>query len=278
MNMFQRYVNGINVSGVVVLGCMLGLWETSMHAGWLDLDYLPLPSNIAMAFWTLCMSGEMFTNTIHTLRSVLIGWGVATVIGLSCGLAVGLSSTLRRFSWATIEVLRPLPGIAFLPVAIMLFNFSIETELAIIIYPTVWPILVAAMTGVSVVHSRLFDVSKTLRLSRYKTIFSVILPAITPALMTGCRVGFSIALIMAVIAEMLGNPMGLGHAIINAQLSMQSENMFAYVLMIGVLGIMLNASLMATVQSLPFSKSATMQSAKPTQSNSNRLSKGPSHA
>ena len=97
---------------------------------------------------------------------MLIGWGVAGVLGIGLGLLLGFSGFARRYGMASVEVLRPMPGIAFLPLALLIFNFSLETELAIIIYPALWPIMINTMGGVIDVAARLHDVGRTLRLTR----------------------------------------------------------------------------------------------------------------
>ena len=186
----------------------------------------------------------MFVQTQHTLISILVGWTVATVIGIGLGLTLGLSPWLRRWSLASFEVLRPLPAIAFLPLALLLFNFSLTTELVLMIYASVWPVLINTMGGVVSVTPRLYDVSKTLRLTRAQTLVKVIIPAAAPAIVTGCRLSMGLTLVMAIIAEMIANPHGLGYAVINELQAMQPQRMFAYVLFIGLLSIALNALLL----------------------------------
>src|SRR6516162_8868161 len=91
----------------------------------------------------------------------------------------------RRWSLATIEVLRPMPAIAFVPVALLLFGFSIEMELMVIILPSLWPVLINTMGGVTGVHARLADVSRTLQLSRIAMLCKVMLPAALPTILVG---------------------------------------------------------------------------------------------
>ena len=151
---------------------------------------------------------------------------------------------LRRWSLASFEVLRPLPAIAFLPLALLLFNFSLTTELVLMIYASVWPVFINTMGGVMGVTSRLYDVSRTLRLSRMQTLVKVIVPAAAPAIVTGCRLSMGLTLVMAIVAEMIANPHGLGYAVISELQAMQPQRMFAYVLFIGMLSIALNAGLL----------------------------------
>jgi sulfonate transport system permease protein len=234
----------VNLPGLLTIFALAVAWQVAIRSGAVDFQYLPAPSAIFRAWWDLLLSGEMLAQTAHTFGTVLIGWTIASVIGVALGLALGISSVVRRYCQASLEVLRPLPAIAFLPVALLLFNFSLTTELVVTVYASVWPVLINTMGGIMGVGARLHDVCRTLRLSRRQAIVKVLLPAAAPAIVVGCRLGMGLALVMAIIAEMLGNPRGLGYAIVSELEAMQPERMFAYVLFIGVLGIALNAALM----------------------------------
>jgi len=123
-----------------------------------------------------------------------------------------------------------LPAIAFLPVALLLYNFSLTTELIVIVYASIWPMFVNTMGGVVSVASRLHDVRLTLQLSRWQMLTKVLIPAAAPAIMVGCRLSLGTCLVMAIIAEMIGNPHGLGYAVVSALQAMRPERMFAYVI------------------------------------------------
>ena len=228
----------INVPGLLTIAVVLGLWEAAVQSGQVTFDYLPRPSGIIAALAGLARSGQLLIDVAHTLRSVLIGWSVASAIGIGLGLLLGLSDRARRYGMATVEVLRPMPGIAFLPLALLVFNFSLETELAVIIFPALWPIMINTIGGVGDVATRLHDVSRTLRLTRGQLLGKILIPA-------AARLSLGVALVMAIIAEMIGNPQGLGHAIIRDMQAFQPEKMFANVFIVGILGIALNAALLA---------------------------------
>lgn len=235
----------INVPGLLTIVAILAAWETAVRSGAVVFDYLPPPSAIVVALVQLLASGQLLADTAHTFRAVLIGWALASALGVGLGLLLSLFPFARRYGMATVEVLRPMPGIAFLPLALLLFNFSLETELVVIVYPSLWPVLINTMGGVMDVGARLYDVSRTLRLTRRQTITKVLIPAAAPAIVVGCRLSMGISLVMAIIAEMIGNPHGLGYAIVREQQALQPENMFAYVLFVGALGIVLNAGLIS---------------------------------
>jgi sulfonate transport system permease protein len=235
----------MNLPGTLTLLALIAGWEALVRSGAVQFDYLPAPSAILVAAGALLASGQLIGDAVHTVIAALSGWLIACGLGIALGVALGLSRPMRRYSMASVEVLRPLPGIAFAPVAILIFGFSIQTELLIIVYPTVWPVLINTIGGVASVGARLNDVGRTLQLGRMQTVRKIVLPAALPTILVGARLSLGLALVMAIIAEMVGNPAGLGYAVVREQQALQPENMFAYVIFIGLLGIALNASLVA---------------------------------
>jgi ABC-type nitrate/sulfonate/bicarbonate transport system permease component len=232
-----------NLPGTLTILAVVGLWEFAVRSGAVAFDYLPPPSAVFVAWGGLLLSGEMLMQTVHTLRAVLIGWVLASAIGIGLGLLLGFSAWARRYLLASLELLRPLPAVAFLPLALLLFNFSLTTELVLIVYASIWPVLINTMGGVMSVGTQLYDVGRTLRLSRARTLIKVILPAAAPAIVVGCRLSLGLTLVMAIIAEMLANPHGLGYAVVSELQAMQPQRMFAYVFFIGLLAIALNGAL-----------------------------------
>ena len=140
-----------------------------------------------------------------------------------------------------------MPGIAFAPVALLLFGFSLQMELMVIILPALWPVLINTMGAVMGVHARLFEVGRTFRLSRSEILRKIMLPAALPGVLVGARLSMTLALVLAIVAEMVGNPAGLGYAVVREQQAMRPELVFAYVVVIGALGVILNAMLTGAV-------------------------------
>ena len=233
----------LNLPGMLTILIVAIAWELAVRSGAVAFDYLPPPSAIFAAWGALLVSGDMLAQTGHTLGAVLTGWVIANLIGISLGLTLGLSAFARRWVQASLEVLRPLPVIAFLPPALLLFQFSLTTELILIVYASIWPALINTMGGITGVAARLYDVGRTLRLSRMRTLGKIVLPAAAPAILVGCRLSMGLSLVIAIVAEMLANPHGLGYAVISQLNAMQPERMFAYVFYIGLVAIALNAAL-----------------------------------
>jgi ABC-type nitrate/sulfonate/bicarbonate transport system permease component len=241
----DRFIAGINWRGTAVLAFVGLAWEAAVRSGLLEYEYLPAPSTIALGFGELASQGILAPDIAHTLISVAIAWAVAIVLGISLGFLLGLSPVARRYSLASIEILRPMPGVAFAPVGLLLFGFSLKTEMVVTILPVLWPVLVNTIGGVTGVHQRLYDVGRTFRLGRRDTILRIILPAAMPPIIVGARISLGLALVLAVVAEMVGNPEGLGYAIVREQQALRPDLMFAYIVTVGVIGIVLNAGMLA---------------------------------
>jgi ABC-type nitrate/sulfonate/bicarbonate transport system permease component len=237
----------INWLGLGTIALAFALWEIALRAGLAQYQNLPAPSAIAGGLAEIVSNGQLLADTLHTLTSVLVGWLAAVVMGVTLGLLLGASATLRRYSLASIEVLRPMPGIAFAPVALLLFGFSLQMELTVIILPALWPVLIGTMGAVMGVHARLFEVARTFRLSRGESLRKIMLPAALPGILVGARLSMTLALVLAVVAEMVGNPAGLGYAVVREQQAMRPDLVFAYVVAIGVIGMTLNAVLTGAV-------------------------------
>jgi sulfonate transport system permease protein len=230
------------IGGILIF---LLLWEMAVRSGALRFEYLPPPSAIALAFGKLATTESVIGEIAHTVSATLIAWGIAVAIGVFFGGALGLSPALRAYTMATVEVLRPLPPVALIPVALLLFGFSIKTELVVIAIPGIWPVLIGTMGGVMAVPARLRDVAHSMRLRRSEILRNVLIPAAAPSVLVGCRLSMSTSLVLAIVVEMIGNPQGLGYAVIREAQALDREAMFAYVFVIGLLGIIFNVALIA---------------------------------
>lgn len=235
-----RRVNG---PGLFTMFAFLALWEAAVRGGMLEFQYLPAPSAIGRGIGTVISSGELATSTLHTLRVTLLGWLLASVLGAGLGVLLGLSNTAWRYSMASIEVMRAIPPVTLVPVALLVFGFSVRMELTIILFVGAWPVLVNTIDGVRGVRSELLDVARMLRMAPAVRIRKIVLPAALPSIVVGLRLALSLSLVLAVVAEMIGNPSGLGNALVRSSQALQPEQMFAYVFTIGLLGVALNAGL-----------------------------------
>ncbi|MGP4014540.1 ABC transporter permease [Saccharopolyspora sp. 5N708] len=239
----------INFVGIGVFALGLVLWELAVRAKLLDFSYLPPPTGVAVGLGELSSSGELWTALAHTLVAALSGWALAGVVGVAAGAVLGLVRPVWRYSMASLEALRALPIVAFVPVAVLLFGFSVQMEILVSFYAAVWPILLNTVSGMRT-EARMVEVGAVLRLSRPAQLWKIRLPAATASIVVGLRLGLSIALVLTLVAEMVGNPAGLGATLVNKAQALQPGQMFAGVFVIGVAGIVLNGLMMGAARLL----------------------------
>lgn len=230
----------VNVIGLLTMALLVGLWEALVGSGVLDYQFLPAPSGVGRATGTLLSSGTLVADLLHTLEVALLGFTLAAVLGVGVGLLLGLSDAAWRNSMASLEVVRAIPPVSLVPLALLLFGFSVRMELTVSVFVSAWPTTINTINGVRGVRPELLDVALMLRMSPATRLRKILLPASMPSIVIGLRLSLSLCLVLAVVAEMIGNPSGLGNGLVRSQQALQPEQMFAYVLTIGVLGVVLN--------------------------------------
>ncbi|WP_154814554.1 ABC transporter permease [Actinophytocola xinjiangensis] len=237
----------INVLGAAVFVLALGLWELLVRTSILDFAYLPPPTVVAQGLGELVSSGELGEALGHTLFAALSGWALAALAGVAAGSVLGLVRPVWMYSMASLEALRALPIVAFVPVAVLLFGFSVQTEIMVAFYAALWPILLNTISGMRT-EPRMLESGAVLRLSRAAVLWKIRLPGATAMIVVGLRLGLSVSLVLTLVAEMVGNPAGLGFLLVEKGQALQPGQMFAAVFVIGVTGIILNALVMGAAR------------------------------
>ncbi|TFV58895.1 ABC transporter permease subunit [Mycobacterium sp. PS03-16] len=233
----------MRAGGAWVPIAMLAGWQALSSAGVLTYDYLPAPTEIATALLALAQSGALADAAGHTLTVALAAALIAIVAGGSAGLAVGLSPVLSGHVLASVDVLRTVPAVALVPVAVLTLGPTITAELAVAVYAGLWPVLISTAAGVAAVPAGHHDAARTLRLRRSQVVRKVVVPAAVPAWLVGARMSAVVALLVAIVAEMLTTPRGLGGALVESLNALAPQQMWAYVAVCGAIGFLLNATL-----------------------------------
>jgi len=229
--------------GSILPVSLLGAWEWASRSGTLTLDSLSRPSDILLAGYHGIRDGSILLATGQTFETAMLGLALAAVTGILCGATLGLSPILDRVTSPTVEALRAIPAVAFMPLALMMFGFGVGLEASIVAYACVWPILIVTVSAVRSVEPRLMEVADALELSFRDRMMKVILPATLARINVGLRVAAGIALVVAVTVEIVLNPRGLGYALILAQQSLKTDVMYAQLVWLCILGAALNVVL-----------------------------------
>ncbi len=222
----------------VLLLAALEAWARTIGQG---SDSLAPPSAAARAFWQALADGSLLAATGFTLGSAALGLALGGGLGVALGIVLGLSRRAARASFLSIEVFRPMPSVALIPLSMLVFGFGVRMELAVVAFATFWPLLVLTQAAVQQVEPRLLEVARALGLSPLARTWKIVLPAIVPRLFVALRLGVTIALVVAVTVEIAANPHGMGYAMSLAQQSLDPALMLAWLLWIGLIGVALNA-------------------------------------
>lgn len=226
--------------GAIIPVSFLGLWEASSRVGLLTLESLSRPSDIVAAGYIGLRDGSLLLATLQTCETALLGLAIAAVVGIAVGTILGLAPTAERIAGPTIEALRPIPAIAFMPLALMMFGFGVGLEASIVAYACVWPILIVTISAVRAIEGRLLEVAAALELPVWKRMTKIVLPAAFARINVGLRVAAAISLVVAVTIEIVLNPRGLGYHLVLAQQSLQIGLMWAQLVWLCLLGFVLN--------------------------------------
>ncbi len=221
---------------------LLGAYEAyARRAVALGSEALAPPSAALRAWWGAAADGSLWQATGFTLGAAALGLLVGAGLGTLLGMALGLSRRAAEVGFLSIEVLRPVPSVALIPLAMLMFGFGLRMELAIVAFATFWPMLLLVQAAVRQVEPRLLEVSRVLGLSARDRAYKIVLPAIVPRLFVALRLGVAVALVVAVTVEIAANPHGMGYAMMIAQQSFDPALMMAWLGWIGVVGVGVNA-------------------------------------
>jgi ABC-type nitrate/sulfonate/bicarbonate transport system permease component len=200
------------------------------------------------ALWSGNLSGEIAT----TLESFVQGLALAVVAGVVLGLAIGSSRTLLDALAGVIEFLRPIPAVALIPLAILVFGLGVPMRRFVIAYAAVWPILINTLYGVLGGDRLLHDVARTSGATTAGTLLRVTLPAALPGIATGIRVSAAAALQVGVTAEYLTGTDGIGAYMQSQQLAFNIPELYAAIVLVGMLGYLIHVALRVAEQRVVF--------------------------
>jgi ABC-type nitrate/sulfonate/bicarbonate transport system permease component len=233
-------IGGVGWKGVVVPAALVVGAEIGMRVYGSSSMSLAAPSDILSRLLQSLLDGSVILASRDTLTAMGAGLALGGVVGLALGVLFGLVKPLDRLMEVTVEAVRPIPPVALLPIALLVFGFGYSLEIAVVAFACVWPIMIYTRSAISGVEPRLLEVSRALRLSPWDRVFKIVLPAALPRIVVAFRIAAAIALVVAVTVEIAINPLGLGFGILLAKESLQPDLMLAYLVWIGLVGAGLN--------------------------------------
>jgi NitT/TauT family transport system permease protein len=230
-------------SGLLIPLLAVVIGEAAFRLGHPQGDTLAAPSEILFSFIRALRDGTLIAATRDTLVTTFGGLAFGGLAGLALGTLLGSFSQLDKLFRFPIEVIRPIPSVALIPIAMIVAGFGYTMEIAVVSFAAAWPVLITTRSAIAEIEPRLIEVARVLRLGVIATTFKIVLPASLPRIFVGIRLAAGIAMIVSVTVEIAANPIGLGHAIMMAQQSLQPALMLAMLVWIGVVGVAINSLL-----------------------------------
>jgi sulfonate transport system permease protein len=222
---------------------VIALWQGLFYLGCLNPVLLPPPSQVAQAFWELLKSGDLLRHIGISVLRVLEGFAIAALLGLGLGVAIGLSRTLDRWTDLIIQVVKPIPPIAWIPLAILWFGIGEQSKVYIIFLGAFFPIIINTIDGIRQTDGKFVELARILAVPRTKFVRQVVLPGALPAIMTGLRVGLMVAWMCVVAAELIAASSGIGYLIMDARQLSQSDVVLVGMISIGVVGKLMDSTI-----------------------------------
>ncbi len=228
------------LNGFVFIAALMAAWECAARAEWVNPLIVPPLSRVLGIFWDLIASGQIPWQIGVSMKRAAIGYFLAAAVFIPLGIFMGLSERVRRLAEVTVEMLRPVPPPALIPLAMLFFGLEDGMKIFVIWFSCAWPILLNALDGVRQIDPVLLNTARTFRVSRAKSVWQIVLPAAAPQILTGLRVSLPITLILVVISEMVGSTDGIGYFILDSQRRFKVAQMYAGMLALALLGYLLN--------------------------------------
>ncbi len=222
--------------GLLIPVLLIALWELGAQFDILPPDTMSRPSEIAVAGWNALLDGSLLLATFQTFETALLGLAIGSIIGIMIGILIGLSPVLEGVIGPTLDTIRPVPAVALIPLALLIYGFGVRMEVLVVTFACIWPVLIVTVSAVRGIEPRLTEVARTLEMPALSRMRLIVLPAALARIAVGIRVAAGVALVVAVTVEIVLNPQGLGYGMIIAAQSLRPELMWAEMLWVGLAG------------------------------------------
>jgi sulfonate transport system permease protein len=222
--------------GLLLPLAVAAVWELAAAAGWIEARLLPPPSIVARALGELHASGDLAMHTAATLWRVAAGFALGLALATALGALTGFSTRARQLLDPTMQALRAIPSIAWVPLFILWFGIFEASKVALIATGAFFPIYLSLMTGIQGVDRKLVEVGRVYQLGPWALVTRILVPAALPAWLTGVRGGLGLAWMFVIAAELMGASEGLGYLLIDGQMIGNAAQILGALVLFALLG------------------------------------------
>jgi ABC-type nitrate/sulfonate/bicarbonate transport system permease component len=231
--------------GALGLAGVAAGFELVPRVGLVSPRYLPPTSAMLAALGHEATTPAFWRAMLDTIEGWALGLAIAVAAGAVVGVVIGSRRGLRAATASTIEFLRPIPSVALIPVAVLLYGAQLRSTLLLVVYASFWPVLLQVIHGVGDIDPVARDTARSYRLPWWTRIRYLVVPSALPYVLTGVRLSAAVALILAITAELVIGAPGLGHEIEVARVSSAVPLLYALIFVVGLLGVAVNAGFRA---------------------------------
>jgi sulfonate transport system permease protein len=211
-------------------------WEIVVWLGWSDGRLVPPPTKLFATISELARSGELTRHVMATLTRVAAGFGLGVMMGTLLGAVSGYWGLARRLLDPTVQALRAIPSIAWIPLFILWLGIFETSKIALIAVGVFFPVYLGVMGAILSVDRKIVEVGRTFRLSGPAMIRRILLPAVLPAYVVALRVGLGLGWMFVIAAEFMGASEGLGYLVIDGQQLGKTTQILAAIVIFAILG------------------------------------------
>jgi sulfonate transport system permease protein len=222
--------------GLVLPVSLALVWEAVVWLGWSDGRLVPPPSVIGQTLWDLASTGELWRHAQATVVRVAAGFGLGVVAGTLLGAISGYSTLLRRLLDPTLQALRAIPSIAWVPLFILWLGIFEESKITLIAVGVFFPVYLGVMGAILSVDRKIVEVGRVFRLSGPALVWRILLPAVLPSYIVALRSGLGLGWMFVVAAVLLGASEGLGYLLIDGQQLGKPAQIVAAIVAFAVIG------------------------------------------
>lgn len=233
------------IAGFVLPVVLAILWEGLVAAGIANGRLMPPPSVVGRTLWGLAASGELLTHAGATLWRVAAGFGLGALAGTVLGALTGALPVARSLLDPTLQALRAIPSIAWVPLFILWLGIFEASKVALIAVGVFFPVYLGVAAAIQGIDRKIVEVGRVFRLSRLAMVRRVLLPAILPAWVTALRSGLGLGFMFVVAAEIMGASEGLGYLLVDGQQLGRPDTIIAAIISFAVLGKLADGLLVA---------------------------------
>lgn len=219
---------------------ILLLWFVFTHTGSVPETSLPRISAVKDAFVEMVKSGQLYSDLSLSLRRVLAGFLISSMLGVILGIGMGISNKVKEFFQLTLTAIRQIPMIAWIPLIILWAGIGEVSKVVVILFAATFPVVVNTMSGIDTTSETYLEVAKMYGLSRKETFFKVYLPSALPNIFTGLRLGLSASWMAVVASELIASSSGIGYRLNDARSLMRSDVVIVCMIVIGLIGLFMD--------------------------------------